>query len=298
MLKGDKIAIVGDLHGRYNGFDNEFLETQGFDLALFVGDLGSGSLNNGLHVIRTISRLRVPGLLIPGNNDSPHLAQLKAELAFQSGKSELFRLMGPSTRRGVEPCGLSAHDLITQDGPVTLIAARPCAMGGSECSFPEQLDRNHQISSLEQSEIKLKALVSAAPHRDLIFLAHNGPLGLGAESNDLWGRDFELPGMPDAPKDWGDSDLSAAISHAEQLGKRVIAVIAGHMHRSPHRGRPLVQWKNEVAYVNAAATPRIRTVGGGEEHHFVELTLDLKAALPLQVSERWVRSSGGQNEGE
>ena len=292
MLRADKIAIVGDLHGRYNLLDNDFLERAGFDLVLFVGDLGSGTLKNGLQMIRAISRLRVPGLLLPGNNDAPHLAELKAELTFQSGKSQLLRLMGPISRRGVAPSGFSAHDLVTKRGGVTLIAARPCAMGGSECSFPEQLRRSHGIETLEQSTQKLCSLVDESTHSDLIFLAHNGPLGLGARPSDLWGRDFEVRHRPDAPLDWGDSDLETAINHAQSRKRRVLAVIAGHMHRSERNPRALCVQARGTTYVNAACVPRVVMNEGREMHHFVEMSLDLAGQPPVSISESW-RLVGG-----
>lgn len=289
MLRADKIAIIGDLHGRYNGLDNDYLERSGCDLVLFVGDLGSGTLKNGLEMIRIISRLRVPGLVMPGNNDSPHLAALHAELTFQTGKSELLRLMGTSQRKAVEPCGFTSHNLSTAFGGVTLIAARPCAMGGSECSFADQLSRNHNIANLDDSAGKLKSLVDAAEHSDLIFLAHNGPFGLGESTGDPWARDFDVVNRPNAPKDWGDSDLRAAIEYAQQLGKRVIAVIAGHMHRSHKNERPLLTQVHHTSYVNAAFVPRIQVLDGCEKHHYVELDIDLSSSTPAQLNERWVK---------
>lgn len=288
MLRGDKIAVIGDLHGRYTSLDNDHLQAAGFDLTLFVGDLGSGTLNNGLQMIRTISRLRVPGLVLPGNNDAPHLAELNAELAFQSGKSELFRLMGPTGRRGVEPCGFSLHELQTEHGGVSLIAARPCAMGGSECSFSDQLLRNHNIGSLEASLVKLKELVDSASHENVMFLAHNGPLGLGGDPHDLWGRDFTLRHRPDAPADWGDNDLRVAIDYARETGRRVIGVVAGHMHRNERHPRPLFVRQGPTAYINCAHVPRVRSNGARQEHHYVELRLDLRAERAIEVTERWV----------
>ncbi len=288
MLVANKIAIIGDLHGSYNGFDNHFLESEEFDLALFVGDMGSGSLKNGLAMIRTISRLRMPGLLIPGNNDAPHLAQIKAELAFQSGKSALFRLMGPVLRKGIQSCGFSEHSLSTDHGGVSLIAARPCAMGGSDCSFAEQLGRTHGVTSIEESTERLVGLVDQAKFDDVIFLAHNGPFGLGDEADAMWGRDFALPERPDAPQDWGDRDLSTAIEYAKDRGKRVVAVIAGHMHASEHRPRPVISYVDRVSYINAAQVPRIIPYRGIEKHHFVELSIDLSAKIPVSIKERWV----------
>lgn len=288
VLEADRIAVIGDLHGRYSNLDNDYLEQSSSDLVLFVGDLGSGTLNNGLEMIKTISRLRVPGLLLPGNNDAPHLAALAAELAFQSGKSELFRLMGPTARKGVTPCGLSLHELSTRHGGVSLIAARPCAMGGSECSFADILRRTHHIGTLDESLSKMKELVEQAAHDTVLFLAHNGPFGLGGEPDDLWGRDFTLKHHPHAPRDWGDTDLTAAIHHARSVGKRVIGVIAGHMHRSEHQPRPLFAQRRETTYVNSAQVPRIMLMNDQEHHHYVEVEIDLRAEVALRVQERWV----------
>lgn len=292
VLAADRIAVIGDLHGRYSSLDNDYLEQSGFDLVLFVGDLGSGTLNNGLEMIKSISRLRVPGLVLPGNNDAPHLAELAAELAFQAGKSELFRLMGPSARKGVAPCGFSLHELSTRHGGVSLIAARPCAMGGSECSFGDVLLRTHHVGTLEESSLKLKELVEQAAHDEVLFLAHNGPFGLGEEPSDLWGRDFSLKHHPHAPRDWGDTDLAAAIDHARSLGKRVIGVVAGHMHRSPHTRRPLLAQRRETTYVNCAEVPRIRMIDGREHHHYVEIEIDLRAERALAVKEHWAAVAG------
>jgi len=292
VLQADRIAVIGDLHGRYSNFDNDYLEQSNYDLVLFVGDLGSGTLNNGLVMIKTISRLRVPGLVLPGNNDAPHLAELAAELAFQAGKSELFRLMGPTARKGVSPCGFSLHELSTQHGGVSLIAARPCATGGSECSFADLLRRTHQVSTLEESLAKLKELVEQAAHDAVLFFAHNGPFGLGEEPEDMWGRDFSLKHHPHAPRDWGDTDLAAAVHHARSVGKRVIGVIAGHMHRGEHKSRPLFVQRRETTYVNGAQVPRIRLMNGQEHHHYVDVAIDLREEVALTVQERWVEVAG------
>jgi uncharacterized protein (TIGR04168 family) len=92
----------------------------------------------------------------------------------------------------------------------------------------------------------------------VLFLAHNGPSGLGGQAQDLWGRDFDPDGG-----DWGDADLRGAIEHARGRGLRVLAVLAGHMHWAL-RGRPGVQrrWQLQergTLYVNAARVPRVFT---------------------------------------
>lgn len=296
--RGDRIAILGDLHGKWNACDNEYFDSADYDLLIFVGDLGSGTLKDGLQVIRQLSKLRVPALVLPGNNDAEHLAQLQAELALQAGKLDLMRMAGLSRRKGASPCGYSAHPLVTKSGDATLIAGRPCAMGGSEFSFGEQIARVYGVSELDASTFRLKALVDAAETDDLIFLAHNGPFGLGEGPTDIWGRDFSLesPALAAAPKDWGDKDLQLAVDYARSRGKRVLAVIAGHMHRSPFReSRPLMQVREETVYLNAAVVPRIRSGKAGELHHHIELNLDLAAAeldRRVSVTEHWLELPG------
>jgi len=93
-------------------------------------------------------------------------------------------------------------------------------------------------------------LVEEEPADDLIFLAHNGPLGMGDEPHAMWGCDFKPGGG-----DWGDPDLTAAIDHARSLGKRVLAVIGGHMHLRTKQGKERL-WMQEIRntlYINAAA---------------------------------------------
>lgn len=290
-LLGYRIAVLGDLHGKWNDLDNAYFDRAGYDLLLFVGDLGSGSLGNGLTIIRQLARLRVPGLVLPGNNDATHLAQLAAELSHQSGKLEIYRVFGTTSRQALEPCGFSRHELTTRGGGVSLIAARPCAMGGSQFSFPEQLARNYGVSNLDASLVRLKQLVDAAESEHLLFVAHNGPYGLGSGPRDLWARDFELPS--DAPaadiRDWGDWDLAQAIDYAKARGKHVLGVIAGHMHRPPQDAhRPLSVKKDGVLYVNVAVVPRISSGAAGPTHHHVELRIDPRGAPTLTVQEHYL----------
>lgn len=293
-FSGDKIAIIGDLHGRWDDRDNAYFDSADYDLLLFLGDLGSGSRKNGLDIIKQISRLRVPALVLPGNNDAPHLAALKAELAHQAGKLELYRVMGKTRRREVRPCGFSVHGLTTAAGPVSLVVGRPCSMGGSEFSFPEQMARNFGVSSFEESARRLCDLVDQASSEDVVFLAHNGPTGLGEAPTDLWGRDFEIRAtdQAQAPRDWGDPDLRAAIEHARAAGKRVLGVIAGHMHRRPRgKSRPLCVRQHGVSYVNPAVVPRVFSGDSGFCHHHVELRLDLGADSPegrFRITEHFV----------
>lgn len=299
-LRADKIALIGDLHGTWNARDNDFFNEADYDLLLFVGDLGSGTLGNELSVIRLISHVRVPGLVLPGNNDAEYLGPLAAELAYQSGAGALRELAGIAPAAYLEPCGYSNHPLETEGGPVTLITARPCAMGGSEFSFAAELERNYGVASLKDSARRLKEQVDSAPTKTIIFLGHNGPFGLGGEAGDLWARDFPLPDGADSspPLDWGDTDYREAIDYARSRGKEVLGVVGGHIHRMrqkgvsvPQKSSSFVVRREDILYVNPAVVPRIVTSEAGEFHHFVELRVNPRAADDSQrfiAEERWV----------
>ncbi|HSC88068.1 MAG TPA: metallophosphoesterase [Polyangiaceae bacterium] len=283
--RAEKLAILGDLHGRWNAQDNAYFDQAAYDLLLFVGDLGSGTRKDGLAIIRQISRLQSRGLVLPGNNDAEHLPHLSAELAYQSGRADLLRAMHRNAAPGIEPCGYSCHQLLTAEGSVSLIAARPCATGGSVLSFPEMLARTYGVHDREGSIARLRTLVDRAPDSSLVFLAHNGPAGLGGGAEGPWSRDFPLPEGEEGPDDWGDDDLSDAIAYARARGKRVLAVIAGHMHRrSTRSARPFVLERDGTVYINAAVVPRIRVSEEGELHHFLELRL---SPDKVEVQEHW-----------
>lgn len=137
-------------------------------------------------------------------------------------------------------------------------------------SFPEYMENTYNIDCLEASSRKLIELVEQAESEHLIFLAHNGPAGLGEEPHDIWGCDFKEDGG-----DWGDHDLADAIAHARAAGKKVLAVIAGHMHLRTKQGveRP---WKldiNDTLYINAARVPRIFSAEDDVYRHHIAITI-------------------------
>jgi uncharacterized protein (TIGR04168 family) len=117
---------------------------------------------------------------------------------------------------------------------------------------------------------KLKALVDASQTRDLLFLSHNGPTGLGAEAHSLWGSDFHK-----AAGDWGDGDLAEAIAHARRRDRRIVAVIAGHMHWTLKGGgsRESQALRDGTLYLNPARVPRIAGPGAGKKRYHFALTL-------------------------
>ncbi len=276
----DAIALIGDLHSCWDDHDVEYFNRAAYELLLFTGDLGGSASKDGLRIARSMSRLVRPALVMPGNNDVEHYPRFAAELAHQRGRLEL--MMGPGAQlsaSNVRTCGYSLHPLRLAGLEVTIVAARPFAMGNDELSFTDALVQSFGVETLDQSLQRLRALVDAVTTEHVVFLAHNGPRGLGEARDAPWGSDFAAGG------DWGDRDLELAIAHARQRGLRVLAVIAGHMHWFL-QGGGMRRWQLErdgTLYVNPARVPRHFAAAGGTRYHHVALWLSAESARAAEV---------------
>ncbi|HKP60455.1 MAG TPA: metallophosphoesterase [Polyangiales bacterium] len=292
------IAVIGDVHSAWSREDVTYFNRSQYPLLLVTGDLGGSEARDGLTVARHMAELSSRTLVMPGNNDVPEYARIAAELTYRQGRGALLRNLdddedevGVTTigtpQTGVRTCGYSLHPLRLGTLDVTIIAARPFAMGGGEISFPDELEQSFGIRTLEQSSDKLCMLVDEAPSEKIIFFAHNGPFGFGGRPDDLWGRDFH----PDAG-DWGDQDLRTALDHAQG---RVLAVIAGHMHwRLRTGGQRRWQLRDDagVLYVNAARVPRITRRDGAAVHSHIALEVTAKRAEAHEIEVASEREGG------
>lgn len=262
-----KVAVIGDLHGSWDDWDVAFFNESDYDLLLFTGDLGSGTGAAGVGVARSIARLAKRALVIPGNNDVKFQPEIAAEFAHQRGLIELLaagarersRELSHASGR-VELCGYSLHPVTFGDRALTIVAGRPNAMGGGELAFVDHLERNHRVSTMDASAERLASLLARAATEEVIVLSHNGPHGLGSAPTDIWGCDFR-----EGCGDWGDPDLEVALDAAAAAGKRVLAVIAGHMHLRTRAGEDRVSRleRNDTLFVNVARVPRIFSGGDG-----------------------------------
>jgi uncharacterized protein (TIGR04168 family) len=288
-MKMAKIAVLGDLHGRWDDWDVDYFDRSDYELLLFTGDLGSGTGEAGVKIARSIARLAKPALVMPGNNDVEFQPAISAEFLHQRGLIDLLDSTALERRRSVSHssgrvalCGYSLHPLTLSCGDLTVLAGRPHSMGGPTLSFPDDLQRNHGIPSLEESTTRLIELVNSVPTRDLIVLSHNGPFGLGSSPTDIWGCDFKEGGG-----DWGDPDLRAAIDHAREVGKRVRAVVAGHMHLVTREGESRTErvTTEGTLHLNAARVPRIFAgpEGAIRSHMSLEISEQHLSARELSI---------------
>ena len=274
-----RLAVVGDVHLAFGPKDVAALDARGYDAILFVGDLAGYSHRGALKVARYIAALTTPTLVLPGNHDCMTAQQMLAEMmgheptiSLLSGGEEARVAELVSALGAARLTGYARHDF----GEVTVIAARPHSFGGPSFAFRPYLSRAFGVPNLDASGARLCDLVDECPTDDVVFFAHNGPTGLGSARHDIWGCDFKRQGG-----DFGDADLRDAIDHARARGKRVLAVVAGHMHRQL-RGAPSGEGKERVAmvrdaegtlFVNAARVPRVfrDPPGAGEVRHHVAL---------------------------
>lgn len=277
------IGVVGDVHLYWDDEDVAFFNSAGYDLLLFVGDLAAYTQVRGHRVARSLRKIRVPAMCIPGNHDGLHALQLGAEIAprahrlrnaFCEGQARRCRSLDKALG-DVELVAYSQHRLAPAGVPLNVVVGRPHSIGGRRLACLRYLDEAYGVDSMEASIERMKVLIDACDDAPILFLAHNGPSGLGDRADSIWGCDFRKK-----EEDWGDQDLEEAVRYANGSGRRVLAAVAGHMHRRTKTGksRPAQVEKDGVLYVNAAEVPRHRQVNGTRQRHHVRLTVTAEEA--------------------
>jgi len=290
---GGTIAVIGDLHSAWEVEDVGYFNRSDYPAVLVTGDLGRSRSQDGRGIARSLLQLVPETLVMLGNNDVEESPHIRAELTYRKGRADLLAdalpagTVTPLRSEIARLAGFSLHPLNLNGLQVTVVAARPFSMGGPQLAFPDALERAYGVTTMQKSIERLRELVDAVTTEHVVFLAHNGPTGLGAHPDDIWGRDFHP-----AAGDWGDPDLRIAIDHALVRGLRVLAVVAGHMHwglRDHSRDHSLSRrhWQvrsGGILYLNAARVPRIfQSAGGASVRHHVRLTLTSCSATAEEV---------------
>jgi len=272
------LTVVGDVHRWWRPADSAFLERTRPDLSLFVGDLG----DEDVEMVRLIADLSVEKAIILGNHD-----------AWQS--------FGRKTSTGKlrESLDILADDHIAYavrevpQAGISVVGARPFSWGGQSLRSPELYDEIYGIRTMRQSAAAIVDAARSAHHRDLVILAHNGPIGLGSETHDIFGKDFGKPGG-----DWGDRDLALALQRIEGMGLTVRAVIAGHMHhRLLHpRGSERTRFvrRKGTLFLNSAFVPRVRQAEDGAELSYF-LRTRWQSGECVGIEEVWVDLHGDEH---
>ena len=151
----------------------------------------------------------------------------------------------------VELVGYSRRRLAPAGVPLNIVVGRPHSIGGRRLACLRYSGRAYGVDSMDASIARLKSLVDACDDAPILFLAHNGPSGLGDRADSIWGCDFRRK-----EEDWGDRDLEEAVRYANSNGRKVLATVAGHMHRRD-------EVRKESARAGREGRRAVRERGGG-----------------------------------
>lgn len=265
-----ELFVIGDVHGQWDDVDAAFLESRG-STAIFVGDYG----DEDVRLVERLAAVRAPKAITFGNHDAWHA------------------MRGRGPRDAVErQLALAAGDFIgyraklIAGGELALLGARPFSWGGGwfDGNFYEPL---FGVRTMSDSASRIADAASSVPKEvPLLLVGHNGPRGLGATADSIWGRDFQTP-----PVDWGDPDQERALELLRAEGRKIIAGVAGHMHdRLMYGGtRQRVVIQHGTTFVNAAVVPRHRYALGTTLRHFVRLTIE---GGRVEAEDVWVDNEG------
>lgn len=281
-----RIAVVGDVHDQWDAVqDTRALQELKPDLVLFTGDFG----DENLELVDHVSNLDFPKAIILGNHDCWYTAEHSASKP-------------DAVDRQLQSLGESHVGYKRMDFPelkLSVIGGRPFSSGGK--TFGPAYDIVSQrfgIQGMRHSKWKISDLALTAPIENiLVFLAHNGPTGLGSNPEDICGKDWSLKSFADH----GDPDLEAALKTVKERGSHnVQLVVFGHMHKILAHDRGfrtmLVTGPDKTVYVNAAVVPRVIDVDTGEssgssrglqtKRNFT--IVDLAYGQVEKVAETWV----------
>lgn len=275
-----KIAVVGDIHDQWEADDGIALHALGVDLVLFVGDFG----NESVEVVRTIAALDIPLAAVLGNHDAWYTAtdwgrkKCPYDRKKEDWVQEQLDLLG-ETHVGYGKLDFPALNL-------TVVGSRPFSWGGEVWKNAEFYKERFGVRSFEESTARIVAAANITAYETVIFLGHNGPVGLGDRPEDPCGKDWQPIGG-----DFGDPDFTEAIAQTRASGKTIPLVTFGHMHHKLRHTQqrlrtPIYASLQGTVYLNAASVPRIIYNGSERRRNFSIVTL--QAGVVSQISLVWV----------
>ena len=275
-----KIAVIGDIHDRWEIEDNLAIQHLGVNLALFVGDFG----NESLEIVERIASLNLPKATVFGNHDAWYTAS-------EWGRKQCpyDRKLEDRVQKQIDILGEADVSYGKLDFPefhLSVVGSRPFSWGGSVWRNKGFYRDRYGIESFEDSTSVITVVAERTKYDNIIFLGHNGPFGLGDRPEDICGKDWQPLGG-----DYGDPDFADAISKVLHSGKKIPLVTFGHMHHNlrhtQKRSRTAVI-KDELGtvYYNCAKVPRIIQQDGQILRNFS--IVSLKNGSVSEISLIWV----------
>ena len=234
-----------------------------------MGDISNGNIK----ILKTINNLDIPSYVVLGNHDRGN---------DKSGETLIKQIRILKEKF----CGWKLK--VFKDY-VNIVGARPCSSGGGYFLSKEMCGVYGPLTEEESVNRIVKEASESRNDLPLLILAHSGPSGLGSEPESICGKDWKLPSM-----DWGDRDLSLAISKI-QKERKLDLVIFGHTHSQLKRNlgarKMFVVDKRGTAYLNCAVVPRYKKIENDEiiiNFSWIEFQ-DNKLSY---ISQRWYTEVG------
>ncbi|KAL0282096.1 UNVERIFIED_CONTAM: hypothetical protein Sangu_2971200 [Sesamum angustifolium] len=276
MANSARIAIVGDVHDDWSlEEDTKALQLLKPDLVMFTGRFSVPHLlcdfgNENVDLVESISKLDFPKAIILGNHDAWNTQK------FSAREKDAVQLQLEFL--GDEHVGYGRIDF--PNLKLSIVGGRPFSCGGEHLFRKKLLTARYGVHNMDESAkmIYEAALGTPADH-SIIFLAHNGPSGLGSNLDDICGRDW-IPGAGD----YGDPDLAHAISQLKQTTKLQIKLIVfGHMHKNLAYGQGLRKMiaigDDNIIYLNGAVVPRVKPMGKEQANYAVSSNPEKTSAM-------------------
>ncbi|WCJ29855.1 Calcineurin-like metallo-phosphoesterase superfamily protein [Euphorbia peplus] len=255
MAASIRIVVVGDVHDQWSlEEDTHALQFLQPDLVLFTGDFG----NENVRLVRSVAELKFPKAVILGNHDSWTTKRFSQKT--KDGVQLQLECLGE------EHVGYGRLDFPTLK--LSIVGGRPFSCGGEQLFRKDLLSVRYGVRDMNASASRIYNTALGIPEDHLvIFLAHNGPTGLGSNLNDICGKDWGSGGG-----DHGDPDLAQAIERLKKSTKlNIPLVVFGHMHKELAYGngerRMIVVGDDKIIYLNGAIVPRVK--GIADEHGVV-----------------------------
>lgn len=275
-----KIAVVGDIHDQWEKDDELALKYLGVDLALFVGDFG----NESVEIVRQIASMDIPKAAIAGNHDAWYTATPWGQKKAPYDRTKEDRVQQQLDLLGEAHVGYDKLDLPQFN--LSIVGSRPFSWGGSQWKNEKFYRDRYGVNNFTESTLRMVTAAKNTVCDTIIFIGHNGPVGLGDRPEDTCGRDWQPLGG-----DHGDPDFAEAIDKVRALDKSIPLVTFGHMHhRLRHRKdrlREIVKASSEgTVYLNAACVPRIQEERGKRQRNFSLVILN--NGTVSQISLVWV----------
>lgn len=277
-----KIAVVGDIHDLWEAEDGIALKQLGVDLVLFVGDFG----NESVEVVRQISSLDLPLAAIMGNHDAWYTASEWGKKRCPYDRTQEDRVQQQLDLLGETHVGYGKLDF--PEFNLSVVGSRPFSWGGDVWKNERFYRERYAVTSFEDSVECIVAAAESATYETIIFMGHNGPLGLGEAPEAPCGRDWEPLGG-----DHGDQDFAEAIAKTQLLGKKIPLVTFGHMHHNLRHTKeklrtPIHTSSEGTVYLNSAKVPRIVQTETDRLRNFS--LVSLQGGVVSQASLVWVGS--------